>query len=166
MVTSLPDADRKSTRLNSSHQIISYAVFCLKKKKSDARRGARFNWYTSLLRVPFILMSGKIARQTSLRDGYGHAGRFYFFPFFFFNVTATTEIYTLSLHDALPIFFQVIYPRILKQPSFLPEKSFELFYFLLYFFAVIEYFIFKINLNNITAQVFEVSFYSYANLIY
>src|SRR5215216_7651955 len=27
--------DRKSTRLNSSHQIISYAVFCLKKKKKD-----------------------------------------------------------------------------------------------------------------------------------
>jgi len=25
--------------------------------------------------------------------------------FFFFNDTATTEIYTLSLHDALPIFF-------------------------------------------------------------
>src|SRR5258708_25087216 len=28
-----PVLDRKSTRLNSSHQIISYAVFCLKKKK-------------------------------------------------------------------------------------------------------------------------------------
>src|SRR5207244_10632125 len=27
--------DRKSTRLNSSHQIISYAVFCLKKRTSD-----------------------------------------------------------------------------------------------------------------------------------
>src|SRR5258708_27987426 len=27
-----PRVDRKSTRLNSSHQIISYAVFCLKKK--------------------------------------------------------------------------------------------------------------------------------------
>src|SRR5258708_39283305 len=27
--------DRKSTRLNSSHQIISYAVFCLKKKKAN-----------------------------------------------------------------------------------------------------------------------------------
>src|SRR5207244_12308197 len=27
--------DRKSTRLNSSHQIISYAVFCLKKKKKN-----------------------------------------------------------------------------------------------------------------------------------
>src|SRR5258708_28368199 len=34
--TSITDdlLDRKSTRLNSSHQIISYAVFCLKKKKS------------------------------------------------------------------------------------------------------------------------------------
>src|SRR5258708_29161649 len=30
---SLSSGDRKSTRLNSSHQIISYAVFCLKKKK-------------------------------------------------------------------------------------------------------------------------------------
>src|SRR2546430_13560428 len=29
------------------------------------------------------------------------------FFFFFFNDTATTEIYTLSLHDALPIFFGV-----------------------------------------------------------
>src|SRR5207244_6668373 len=29
-----PLGDRKSTRLNSSHQIISYAVFCLKKKKN------------------------------------------------------------------------------------------------------------------------------------
>src|SRR5947208_7987712 len=29
--------DRKSTRLNSSHQIISYAVFCLKKKKKIIR---------------------------------------------------------------------------------------------------------------------------------
>src|SRR5260364_295248 len=28
-------SDRKSTRLNSSHQIISYAVFCLKKKKQN-----------------------------------------------------------------------------------------------------------------------------------
>src|SRR2546426_5534162 len=29
--------DRKSTRLNSSHLVISYAVFCLKKKKLDTR---------------------------------------------------------------------------------------------------------------------------------
>src|SRR2546430_17492107 len=30
-----PARDRKSTRLNSSHSQISYAVFCLKKKKTD-----------------------------------------------------------------------------------------------------------------------------------
>src|SRR5256885_6021655 len=35
-VTFLCDAiDRKSTRLNSSHLVISYAVFCLKKKKNN-----------------------------------------------------------------------------------------------------------------------------------
>src|SRR5258708_9915174 len=33
-VSFAPTLDRKSTRLNSSHQIISYAVFCLKKKKN------------------------------------------------------------------------------------------------------------------------------------
>src|SRR2546427_7882283 len=33
-------ADRKSTRLNSSHSQISYAVFCLKKKKNNQKRGA------------------------------------------------------------------------------------------------------------------------------
>src|SRR3712207_2255405 len=52
--------DRKSTRLNSSHANISYAVFCLKKTTT-------------------------------------------YLVCFFFNDTATTEIYTLSLHDALPI---------------------------------------------------------------
>src|SRR5260221_10866704 len=32
-----PFTDRKSTRLNSSHTVISYAVFCLKKKKKALR---------------------------------------------------------------------------------------------------------------------------------
>src|SRR5256885_12039066 len=32
------DLDRKSTRLNSSHLVISYAVFCLKKKKITTQR--------------------------------------------------------------------------------------------------------------------------------
>src|SRR5256885_2911223 len=35
----VPDEDRKSTRLNSSHLVISYAVFCLKKKKSAGTDG-------------------------------------------------------------------------------------------------------------------------------
>src|SRR5947208_13433829 len=37
------DVDRKSTRLNSSHQIISYAVFCLKKKKNKNSRYEQSN---------------------------------------------------------------------------------------------------------------------------
>src|SRR2546429_4277546 len=35
------DTDRKSTRLNSSHGYISYAVFCLKKKNGDMRERVR-----------------------------------------------------------------------------------------------------------------------------
>src|SRR6266536_608567 len=35
--------DRKSTRLNSSHEWISYAVFCLKKKKKNASQTSRLN---------------------------------------------------------------------------------------------------------------------------
>src|SRR5205809_2386158 len=55
--------DRKSTRLNSSHGYISYAVFCLKKKNNQARLGMT-NAYVScrivayeqlLLRAPRIL---------------------------------------------------------------------------------------------------------------
>src|SRR5260221_8348150 len=34
------DPDRKSTRLNSSHTVISYAVFCLKKKKKTKREAS------------------------------------------------------------------------------------------------------------------------------
>src|SRR5256885_3940943 len=35
ITTGSSSADRKSTRLNSSHLVISYAVFCLKKKNSN-----------------------------------------------------------------------------------------------------------------------------------
>src|SRR5260221_9185326 len=37
----LAGRDRKSTRLNSSHTVISYAVFCLKKKKKQEHRQTR-----------------------------------------------------------------------------------------------------------------------------
>src|SRR2546426_4262434 len=36
--------DRKSTRLNSSHLVISYAVFCLKKKNKTSHRPTRNSW--------------------------------------------------------------------------------------------------------------------------
>src|SRR5258708_15065805 len=42
--------DRKSTRLNSSHQIISYAVFCLKKKKIETLQ-SKHDKRTPALRV-------------------------------------------------------------------------------------------------------------------
>src|SRR5256885_11423013 len=41
------DADRKSTRLNSSHLVISYAVFCLKKKKNYITQRDRNHHHTS-----------------------------------------------------------------------------------------------------------------------
>src|SRR2546427_2973413 len=46
--------DRKSTRLNSSHSQISYAVFCLKKKKMRGDRLANMN-NTSILCAPSAL---------------------------------------------------------------------------------------------------------------
>src|SRR6266487_1657765 len=42
-----PDLDRKSTRLNSSHPSISYAVFCLKKKKKQQHDASHVRKYTA-----------------------------------------------------------------------------------------------------------------------
>src|SRR5438552_12520234 len=42
--------DRKSTRLNSSHQIISYAVFCLKKKTKTDKTHTHYNLHGQPLR--------------------------------------------------------------------------------------------------------------------
>src|SRR2546426_3225107 len=50
------DRDRKSTRLNSSHLVISYAVFCLKKKKKktlSTRRTAASTVAPSTTSCPF-----------------------------------------------------------------------------------------------------------------
>src|SRR2546428_1938858 len=50
----LEETDRKSTRLNSSHDQISYAVFCLKKKKLHPRRRCTcrpsYHWSTFVRR--------------------------------------------------------------------------------------------------------------------
>src|SRR5256885_12287117 len=52
----LDDIDRKSTRLNSSHLVISYAVFCLKKKKSiQPHQVRRYLTYTDRSQVLFLL---------------------------------------------------------------------------------------------------------------
>src|SRR5574340_157395 len=92
-------ADRKSTRLNSSHQKNSYAVFCLKKKNLEGIAIACFVYGVVMGHVGAALPA---AFANSLPDVTPIVA-VYNSLFFFFNDTATTEIYTLSLHDALPI---------------------------------------------------------------
>src|SRR5256885_6886127 len=46
-----PGRDRKSTRLNSSHLVISYAVFCLKKKKGESQKICKKQTNNSRLHV-------------------------------------------------------------------------------------------------------------------
>src|SRR5471030_1721341 len=86
--------DRKSTRLNSSHLGISYAVFCLKKKKPRCCRSR-----------PAV--ARKISAIARRRHATIPASPRRIFCFFL-NDTATTEIYTLSLHDALPILLRSV----------------------------------------------------------
>src|SRR3954449_6200044 len=69
-------SDRKSPRLNSSQPLISSAVFVV--TVTLLRWLSRVRTFAAFLLLNFF--------------------------FFFFNDTATTEIYTLSLHDALPIY--------------------------------------------------------------
>src|SRR5215203_518666 len=99
----MPRRDRKSTRLNSSHANISYAVFCLKKKKLDIRLEAEK--LANLDDVGYQQLDvGVVLRLEAHVDARsGQPVDPLRVVFFFFNDTATTEIYTLSLHDALPI---------------------------------------------------------------
>src|ERR1039457_6998111 len=92
--------DRKSTRLNSSHLVISYAVFCLKKNKRRERYARGYPTHACSTRV-----RGRRRVRYALCAQHTLEGRrpIYSGLVFFFNDTATTEIYTLSLHDALPI---------------------------------------------------------------
>src|SRR5690348_7900890 len=112
-----PARDRKSTRLNSSHPSISYAVFCLKKK---SRERSGINTILHELNPLFTInvtmrdiksknvysrVNSKATtqwRKTESANGV-HLEGVASDNRFFFNDTATTEIYTLSLHDALPI---------------------------------------------------------------
>src|SRR6266496_2671735 len=102
MVLPMPAIDRKSTRLNSSHVEMSYAVFYLKKKNNDARaqklegdlaeleaEGAKVDVWRRM----------RVGGERERRQSCDRAQCF----MFFFDEAAATLIYTLSLHDALPI---------------------------------------------------------------
>src|SRR5258708_7425938 len=94
--------DRKSGSAGMPRPI-SYAVFCLKKKNADC---------------------GRTISSAALRGPQNRGGP----TLFFFNDTATTEIYTLSLHDALPISNQATYQKRQKcQPAtYLQEVLYQL----------------------------------------
>src|SRR5256886_10715519 len=55
------DGDRKSTRLNSSHSQISYAVFCLKKKKKIAYCGYTHSTHTFCRKLYHYLRRRQVA---------------------------------------------------------------------------------------------------------
>src|SRR3954466_7568558 len=97
-------SDRKSTRLNSSHTIISYAVFCLKKKnkKLNTNKTSHSEHTIVITEVCLLVCTRCLLSACPCVALLTHRSFFFFF-FFFFNDTATPEIYPLSLHDALPI---------------------------------------------------------------
>src|SRR5689334_21791700 len=86
--------DRKSTRLNSSHSSISYAVFCLKKKKLEPVDAG-------LLHLADDLLPGFLA--VLLHHG-GDEDLVLLLLLFLLDLAAPARVRALSLHDALPIY--------------------------------------------------------------
>src|SRR5579859_1865769 len=90
--------DRKSTRLNSSHSQISYAVFCLKKKNKATQNNSVYAFETDAT-------SGSGATFWQFNFGapmnaYDSAG-----PFFFLMIRRPPRSTLFPYHDALPIYF-------------------------------------------------------------
>src|SRR3954463_7274325 len=97
-------SDRKSTRLNSSHTIISYAVFCLKKKTRDARRRYRTlhrsgqRQTTAARRHPM-----RAPPLVAPHEQHPRCPTVLIRYFFFLKDRPTPEIAPLPPHDALPV---------------------------------------------------------------
>src|SRR3954449_6938467 len=97
-------SNRKSTRLNSSHTLISYAVFCLKKKKhTPTHRKCVTNTCQTCIEALTSLGRRDCRHAASSASGCPLLLAFSSGFFFFFNDAATPEIYTFSLRDAFPI---------------------------------------------------------------
>src|SRR5205085_2109760 len=123
MESLMKDIDRKSTRLNSSHSQISYAVFCLKKKNIRVNRAKKSGMVninssvnsrersginTILHELNPLFTINVTMRDIKSKNVYSRVNskattQWRKTESFFFIDTATAEIYTLSLHDALPI---------------------------------------------------------------
>src|ERR1039457_936827 len=105
IVEEMGDADRKSTRLNSSYLVISYAVFCLKKKRVNVdfssgagRKEKRDHICPTAARTPPRRRKSFVYDTFSLHVVSGAE-----LVCFFFSVRATTELSPLPLSGALPI---------------------------------------------------------------
>src|SRR5215204_1353656 len=78
------ERDRKSTRRNSSHTVISYAVFCLKKKKARNVRGKRELKYENKVAPPVRrrirkpIRRMRIRKPRPVRGGVVDVGKFFF----------------------------------------------------------------------------------------
>src|SRR5215204_5782669 len=94
--------DRKSGSAGMPRPI-SYAVFCLKKKKEDDERQRKQNNKQSYHVIEEYFRDGVYDDGGRRQSRRFRSQKNPCVLFFFFNDTATTEIYTLSLHDALPI---------------------------------------------------------------
>src|SRR3982750_601988 len=86
-------SDRKSTRLNSSHSQISYAVFCLKKKRTRPRRGHSIS----------LVGRGQGTEDLPWSDRRRAPPRHHRVRDIFFIERAPPEIYPLSPPAAFPI---------------------------------------------------------------
>src|SRR5438132_3165030 len=75
----IASGDRKSTRLNSSHTVISYAVFCLKKKKSTYPSNRVRTQGRATVKIELVQVGPGSARQrrVSVNTLYDHGAPTY-----------------------------------------------------------------------------------------
>src|SRR5215469_3693616 len=96
----VPRSEEHTSELQSRRDLVCRLLLEKKKQNSSSARAC---FPSRKRRVP-MAASSRACRISDRDCGFARAGRSAaWFLFFFFNDTATTEIYTLSLHDALPI---------------------------------------------------------------
>src|ERR1039457_2187110 len=97
--------DRKSTRLNSSHLVISYAVFCLKKKTQNKCRTSFVHtaWHDTSRHTESPRTQRSLRAVIACVNSPSASALIFFFFFFFLNNRAPPEISPLPQPAALPI---------------------------------------------------------------
>src|SRR6266481_5680331 len=96
-------SEEHTSELQSQFHLVCRLL--LEKKKRSNRSGYEFSSIDTLFFFAALSTASRANGYASCRNNWRPVGWpiTFTFGFFFFNDTATTEIYTLSLHDALPI---------------------------------------------------------------